>query len=183
MPHRRRVEPPPVIVNNTWRKGVSVLLIMLVYGIPLSLVLSALLLAMIRANPRLMLQDYPKDIQAAVPPKTPAEQRQTRSWGIILLLLVLAFPLAAALSAKAAQHGFLGIFLSAFGVPFLFNVVDWLILDWLIFCTFTPTFAVLPGTEGMAGYKNYAMHFRGFLIGTIYSAGIGVVIAVVVTFV
>jgi hypothetical protein len=96
---------------------------------------------------------------------------------------VLAFPLAAALSAKAAQHGFLGIFLSAFGVPFLFNVVDWLILDWLIFCTFTPRFSVLPGTEGMAGYKNYAMHFRGFLIGTIYSAGIGVVIAVLVTFV
>jgi hypothetical protein len=59
---------------------VSVLLIMLVYGIPLSLVLSALLLTMIRANPRLMLQDYPRDIQAAVPPKTPAEQRQTRSW-------------------------------------------------------------------------------------------------------
>src|SRR6266436_1793087 len=115
--------------------------------------------------------------------KTPAEQRQTRSWGIILLLLVLAFPLAAGLSAKAAQHGFLGIFLSAFGVPLLFNIVDWLILDWLIFCTFTPRFAVLPGTEGMAGYKNYAMHFRGFLIGTIYSAGVGVVIAVMVTFV
>ena len=37
----------------------SVLLIILVYGIPLSLVLSALVLAMIRANPRLMLQDYP----------------------------------------------------------------------------------------------------------------------------
>ncbi len=40
----------------------SILLIMLVYGIPLSLVLSALLLTMIRSNPRLMLQDYPKDI-------------------------------------------------------------------------------------------------------------------------
>ena len=111
----------------------SVLLIILVYGVPLSLVLSALLLTMIRANPRLMLQDYPKDIQAAVPPKTSAEKHQTRFWGIILLLLVL------------------------------------------IFCTFTPAFAVLPGTEGMAGYKNYAMHFRGFLIGTLFSAGVGVV--------
>ena len=149
---------------------------------PLSLMLSALLLAVIRANPRLMLQDYPKDIQAAVPPKTPAEKRQTRVVGMVLLLLVLAFSLAAALSAKAAQLSFFGIFLSAAGVLFLFNVVDWLILDWLIFCTFTPTFAVLPGTEGMAGYKNYAMHFRGFLIGMMYSAGVGAVIAVMVTF-
>jgi hypothetical protein len=24
---------------------------------------------------------------------------------------------------------------------------------------------VLPGTEGMAGYRNYGFHFRGFLIG------------------
>ena len=161
----------------------SIHLIMLVYGIPLSLVLSALLLAMIRANPRLMLQDYPKDIPAAVPPKTLTEQRQTRYWGAVLLLLALAFPVAAALSTKATRHGFLGIFLSASGVPFLFNVVDWLILDWLIFCTFTPPFAVLPGTEGMAGYKNYAMHFRGFLIGTVFSATVGALIAVMVTFV
>jgi hypothetical protein len=153
----------------------------LVYGGALSLVLSTLILAMIRANPRLMLQDYPKDIQAVVPPKTTTEQHQTRFLGMVLLLLVFVFSLAAALSAKAAHNGFLGIFFSAFGAPFLFNVVDWLILDWLIFCTLTPAFAVIPGTEGMAGYKNYAMHFRGFLIGTVFSAAAGLVIAGIVT--
>ena len=41
----------------------------LMYGSALSLVLSVLILAVIRANPRLMLQDYPKDIQAAVQSK------------------------------------------------------------------------------------------------------------------
>jgi hypothetical protein len=153
----------------------------LIYGSALSLVLSVLILAVIRANPRLMLQDYPKDIQAAVPPKTPAEQRQTRYLGMLLLLLMVIFTLAAALSAKAAHYGFSGIFFSASGVLFLFNVVDWLILDWLIFCTFTPAFAVIPGTEGMAGYKNYAMHFRGFLIGTVFSAAAGLVIAGIIT--
>jgi len=100
---------------------------------------------------------------------------------MILLLLVLIFTLAAALSAKAVHYGFLGIFFSVSGVLFLFNVVDWLILDWLIFCTFTPAFAVIPGTEGMAGYKNYAMHFRGFLIGTVFSAAAGLVIAGIIT--
>jgi hypothetical protein len=148
----------------------TVLFIILGYGTALSLLLSALLLTMIRANPRLMLQDYPKDIQAPEPPKAPTEQRQTRGFGAVLLRLALAFPVAAALSAKAARHGSSGSLSAALRVPFLFNVVDWLILDWLIFCTFTPTFAVLPGTEGMARYKKYAMHFRGFLIGTVLSS-------------
>jgi len=41
---------------------------------------------------------------------------------------------------------------------------------------------VLPGTEGMAGYKNYAMHFRGFLIGTGLAMVVGFIVATLVTF-
>ena len=57
--------------------------------------------------------------------------------------------------------GFGTAFLSAFVVLVVFNLVDRLILDWLVFCPLTPRFVVLPGTEGMAGYKDYRMHFRG----------------------
>jgi hypothetical protein len=46
----------------------------------------------------------------------------------------------------------------------VFNVLDWLVLDWLL-VWFQPHFVVLPGTEGMAGYRSYWFHFRGFLIG------------------
>jgi hypothetical protein len=95
---------------------------------------------------------------------------------------MLGCPTAAALWAKAANLGFLGVFLGGFGVLFLSNLVDWLILDWLIFCTITPKFVVIPGTEGMAGYKNYAMHFKGFLIGTVLSVVIGLVLATLVVF-
>jgi hypothetical protein len=153
-----------------------------IYGLVLSLGFSALLLAMVRVNPRLMLQDYPKDIQAAVSPKTPEEKRQTLYWALPLWVLMLGCPTAAALWAKAAHLGFLSVFLGAFGVAFLANLVDWLILDWLIFCTITPKFVVIPGTEGMAGYKNYSMHFKGFLIGTVVSVVIGLVIAILVVF-
>jgi hypothetical protein len=156
------------------------LMIIFGYGLSLSLVLSILLLTVIRVNPRLVLRDYPEDIQAVVPAQTPAEERHSRTVGIVLLFLVLASSLAAALTASAAGYDFPGVFLSAAGVPLLFNVVDWLILDWLIFCTFTPAFVVLPGTEGMAGYKNYAMHFKGFLKGVLYSVGVGLVIAAIV---
>ena len=155
----------------------------LIFGIAGSVLISAVLLGMIAVNPRLMLQDYPKDVQAAVPPKTREEKRQTLYWSLPFWLLLLGFPTATALSAQATHAGFLEIFVSAFGVMFVFNLVDWLILDWLVFCTITPRFAVLPGTEGMAGYKNYAMHFRGFVIGTALSVVIGLLIAAIVAFV
>jgi uncharacterized membrane protein YjjB (DUF3815 family) len=49
-----------------------------------------------------------------------------------------------------------------------------------MFCTLTPKFLIIPGTAGMAGYKDYMFHFRGFIIGTILSAIIGAVLAGVV---
>jgi hypothetical protein len=52
-----------------------------------------------------------------------------------------------------------------------------------MYCTITPRFVVIPGTEGMAGYKDYVFHLRGFLIGSVISAAGGLVIAALVTFV
>ena len=144
----------------------------LVYGVLASLLLSAFILLTVLINPRLMLRSYPKDVQAAVPPPTGREKRLTLLLAVPFWLVLLGFPTAAALAAKASNQGFLLIFLSAFGVMFLSNVVDW-----LIFCTLTPKFAVLPGTEGRAGYKNYAMHFRGFVIGTALSVIVSLLIA------
>ena len=154
-----------------------VLAAILLYGLLLSVLFSVLILAMVLVNPRLMLQDYPKDVQATVPPKTAAEKRQTFYWGLPVWVFLLGCPTVAALWVKAANGNVLEIFVTAFGVLFLSNLVDWLILDWLIFCTITPSFVVLPGTEGMAGYKNYGMHFRGFLIGT----ALAILIALIIT--
>ena len=156
-----------------------VLASILLYGLLLSVLFSAMILSMVLVNPRLMLQDYPKDVQAAVPPKTAAEKRQTLYWGLPLWVFLLGCPTVAALWVKAANGNALEIFVAAFGVLFLSNLVDWLILDWLIFCTITPSFVVLQGTEGMAGYKNYGMHFRGFLIGTVLAILIGLLITAI----
>jgi hypothetical protein len=118
----------------------NILPTIIIYGIPCSLILSIVILAMLWYNPRLLLQEYPKEVQQKVPPKTPAEKRVSAYWAIIIFVLMLAFPLGAAFSAKAAHHNFLGVFLSAFGVLFLFNLVDLLIMDWLIVCTIPPHF-------------------------------------------
>jgi hypothetical protein len=154
-------------------------------GIILSVIASLFVGATLRLNPRIWLQDYPKDIQAQVPPKTEAEKRLSLALGIPFLILFVAVPFASTLNLKVRSQSdvsFLALWLHAFGVIIIFSVVDWLVLDWLMFCTLTPRFVVIPGTEGMAGYKDYAFHFRGFLIGTALSAGAGLAIAAIVSF-
>jgi hypothetical protein len=58
-----------------------------------------------------------------------------------------------------------------------------LILDWPVCCIWTPSFAVIPGTAGFAGYKDFGIDFRGFLIRTAISVVLGIIIGVIVYFV
>jgi hypothetical protein len=154
----------------------------LIHGGALSLLSSLYLLAVLYYNPRLFLQDYPDEVQARVPPKTAQERRQSLLVGVPFLLLLIAVPTLSTLALKNQAGGatFWQLFLNAFGVVFSFNLVDWLLLDWLIICTLKPRFLIIPGTEGMDSYEDYAYHFRGFLIGTLLSLVAGLAIAAVV---
>ena len=67
----------------------------------------------------------------------------------------------------------------AFGVIFIFNLFDLLILDWLILCRFTPRWVLLPGAERMEIAKPYYQHFKGFLSGTIVAALVGIATATI----
>ena len=155
-------------------------------GLLLSIISSFIIIISLFINPRTFLQDYPKDIQAKVPPKTPSEKRLSLLLGIPFLLALLFVPLISTLLLKQ-QNGetstFIALFLNAFGIVFIFNLVDWLLLDWLMFCTITPKFLIIPGTEGMPGYKEYGFHFRGFLIGTVLSLVFALIIASIFYFI
>lgn len=147
-------------------------------GVVLSLFASLWLILTLRVNPRIFLHDYPAKIQQKVPQKTRAEKRLTYVFGIPFMLLLLLGPFFSTLSLKEQGDAqFWVLWLNAAGVACVFNVVDWLILDWFMFCTLTPNFVVIPGSEGMAEYKDYGFHFRGFLKGMIYSIFGGLVIA------
>jgi hypothetical protein len=139
------------------------------------------LLGLVLYNPRLMLQDYPPAIKAIVPPKTDVEKRQSTLLGMPFLLALLILPFVFVF--RLAETSFLGLFLYAFGVVWAFNIWDWLVLDWLIFCAITPKAFVIPGSEGHPAYKDYAFHFRGFLIGTVFSLVMGLIVATVVYFI
>jgi hypothetical protein len=136
------------------------------------------LLALVLHNPRLMLQDYPPAIKEIVPPKTEGEKRLSTWLGMPFILILFIFPVYATFVFQARTDsgvGFLSLWLYAFGIAFAFNLWDWLVLDWLIFCTITPKRFVIPGSEGHPAYKDYFFHFRGFLIGTVFSAVMGLV--------
>jgi len=147
-------------------------------GSVLSVLASITILGILRFNPRLFLQDYPAKIQEQVPPKTDQEKRFSLLLGIPFLILLFAVPFLSTLSQanQVVEREFLPLFINAFGVVFIFNFVDLLVLDWLIFCLITPDFVIIPGTKGMQAYKDYRFHFRAFLIGTVIStiAGLGI---------
>lgn len=122
--------------------------------------------------------DYPQAIQEMIPPKDEQERKLSLILGIPFLILLFGIPLFSTIFLKKhnPDFSFLSLAFNAFGVAFAFNIMDWLILDWLIFCTITPKVMVLPGSEGAAAYKNYWFHFRGFLIGTVFSIVTGLII-------
>ena len=154
-------------------------------GVVLSLFASGLIFLSVKVNPRMWLQDFPKEIQSKVPPKTAEEKRQSLLFGIPFLLVLVSIPLLSCILMKhrsSTPVSFLSLFFNAFGVGFFFNLIDLVVIDWLIFCFVTPKFMVIPGTEGMPEYKDYAFHFQAFLTGTILSVVMGGIISVIIYF-
>lgn len=137
------------------------------FGLVLSGVLFGLLLLILRANPEIMLNDYPPDIRNKWGSMRAETKRQrVVAVGIILVALlgVVVWSMNSLAVLVARNVTFETAFVH-FAIMFgTFNVLDWLVLDWSL-VYWQPRFVVLPGTEGMAGYRDYWFHFRGFLIG------------------
>ena len=156
--------------------GLSIVL----YGLALSIVLSALITGTLYVNPRLLLRSYPAAIKEKAGAQTASERRKTRIIGLFFMLFLIGFPAVSTWLLERSRGGditFSDAFLNAFGILSVFNAVDWLVIDWLLFCTLTPKFLVIAGTEGMAEYKDYRFHFRGFAVGTILAAAASLAIA------
>lgn len=151
------------------------------FGLLLSVVLVVLLLGVLRLNAEIMLSDYPPDVKAKWGPMSERTRRQ-RAWvaGLFLVTIVaiVAWSLETLPPFVAGQLTFAAAFLY-FAVMFgIFNLLDFCVLDCAL-VYWQPRFAVLPGTEGMAGYRSYWFHFRGFLIGIPVTAAAALFAAVV----
>lgn len=152
----------------------------LLHGAVLSVLAALILMGAIYFNPRFARQDLPKDIQDATPPLSKKEKLQALAFAIPFFALVVLVPLLSGLTLEAPAGGqvsFLVLFLHIFGVVFVFNLFDLLILDCLIYCTITPKFVIIPGTEGFAGYKDYGHQARAHVRGTALQAVLALLLA------
>lgn len=140
----------------------------LFFGSLLSLALSLLILASLYLNAEMWLGDYPPDIQEKYGDMGEKAKSQRIVVGILFFVVaigIIILSTARLLEALGGEAQFLELFLNTFIMLLFFNLVDLIILDWLIFVAIQPSFIVLPGTEGMAGYKDYRFHFIAFLKG------------------
>ncbi|KPK78857.1 MAG: hypothetical protein AMS25_14210 [Gemmatimonas sp. SM23_52] len=141
----------------------------LLHGAILAGLGSLLLMSAVAYNPRLARRGLPGEIKEKVPPLTTGERRRALFFAIPFFVLIIGGPFLSGLSLAIQAQGALSfpeIAVHVFGVGLVFNLVDLVLLDWLIYCTITPRFVVVPGTEGMAGYKDYLFHLRAHVRGT-----------------
>ncbi|NUM45930.1 MAG: hypothetical protein HUU38_14590 [Anaerolineales bacterium] len=138
------------------------------YSALYTLILGISFLLLARLNPEIWLNDYPPDIKARYGAISAAANRQRKIFGTPVILFMLGFPFfVLAHLAQTASLTFGQVFVILLTMFTSFNLFDLLVMDWLIFNTLQPRLFVLPGTEGMAGYKDYAFHFWGSVKGQI----------------
>ncbi len=129
----------------------------------LSLSLAALISITFFINPEIWVHDYPPDIQQKFGPKSEQAERQTKLAAIPFFLLLIGLVVRSNLMLKQKNGGVLPFkvaFLNTYGQFLYFWLFDLVIMDWLIFVTLKPRMIVLPGTEGAAGYDDYAFHLK-----------------------
>jgi len=136
---------------------------LIVDGITYNSFFSAYLVGVLYYNAELFVNDYPPDIKKKFGPPSAKNRRQAFIVAIPFLLIGLGDVVWSTMRLKRSNGGTLS-FTAAFIHSTLLILSVWLfdltILDWLMFVTFTPKFVVLPGTEGMAGYDDYAFHLK-----------------------
>jgi hypothetical protein len=127
-----------------------------------------------------MLHDYPEDIQkASTLPKPSAEQKKkarifSALFSLVLFGILIVFGV---LQYGGGKTSFLNLALFTFIIAMTWNVVDLIVMDWIIICKLTAKWVVIEGTEGCKGYKDYMYHFKGFLIGCVYSTIMALIIS------
>lgn len=141
----------------------------LLYGIILSAVLFALIAGTLYGCPMIWIGDAPPETQALAPPMTESDRRIKRIVAIATLLLLVGVFGAALVAFRRLGGGQLTFgeaALSTFLIFMTFNLVDLLLIDWLLIVKLRPSFIMILGPERPMSYGDFGYHFRGFLKGT-----------------
>jgi hypothetical protein len=150
----------------------------LVYGAIFSGVLTVLIVASLRINPEMYYQDFPEDVKAAWGPMSEKARRQRSLLVIPLFGSMIGIVILATMRLDALLGGapFAAVFASTAIIFAIFNVVDAVFIDWLLYKIW-PALFVLPGTEGMAGYTDMRFWWVNFVKGLGFVIVAGLLVA------
>ena len=146
----------------------------LVIGALLGIVITIMIVISFMINKEMWLKNYPPDVKARWGPISGKAKRQRLGFAILFLGVLtgaMVYDVTRLEVVLGTPPSFLSIFASIVVMLVLFNLVDAVIIDWLILLVLWPGLAVLPGTEGMPGYKDarrWAINlFKGFALAPI----------------
>ncbi|MGI9518400.1 MAG: hypothetical protein ACR2NP_15195 [Pirellulaceae bacterium] len=153
----------------------------IVLGLAVSVVLTVLILASLAHNPRLWLGDAPKEMQKAATPLSKEERSLRIKWAVpILLVMVVVIPIVTFLIHQESPLSFV----EAFGFMWIawttFNLVDLVIIDWLVVVRWRPDWSVIREVEHLYHLNTYWFHFKCFLIGTVVITIVSAILALFV---
>jgi hypothetical protein len=141
-------------------------------GLLYSLILSIIVLASLYWNSRLWIHDIPKELREGVAPLSQQENRHRAIFIAILMTLALGLPLWMVTQWKAQQGGvlsFVEAYLYVLIVLQTFNLVDAVVIDFLIITVLQPRRFIVQGAEGMIHVlHNPAYHAGKFLQGVVF---------------
>ncbi|HRI67115.1 MAG TPA: hypothetical protein PK156_22880 [Polyangium sp.] len=151
------------------------------WGVVLSLTFTAAVLVMGRIDVMMLLREYPPDVQAKAGPMPEVSRRRAKRMQIPLVL-VSDFVVACGLWQLRSLLGelrFAETFLASTVIFQIWNLIDLLWLDWFILMTLRPRFMILPGTDGLAGYRDYKFHVNKFGRGIVLTTIMALIVTVV----
>ena len=122
----------------------------------------------LRYFPWTLEHDYPQDVReaAAIPRPHQKQKRAATLFGGLGFFFLLLFVVLSVFWTYDLESLSLGtIFWHVFIMFMTWNLVDLLLVDWLLICLLSSKFFILANTENCAGNKDYLFHFKGFLKG------------------
>ena len=152
-------------------------------GMLLGIVVTIMIVLSFMINKEMWLENYPPDVKARWGPISGKAKRQHAVFAVLffgVLTGTMVYDVIRLEGVLGRPPSFLAIFASIGIVFLLFNLFDAVIIDWLILMVLWPGLGMLPGTEGMPGYKDARRWIMNLLMGFALAPIAGVLVAGVV---
>jgi hypothetical protein len=153
-------------------------------GSLLSLLFGTAVFGMLAYEPEIWVHDYPPDIREKWGEKSPRAKKLTKLLGVPFLVIFFGGLIYSALRLRRANGGqlsFRDAFAHVYALYMFINIFDLVIMDWFVLMVIRPEIAILPGTEGMAGYTDFAFHAKASAKGSLLGIVIALFIALLTT--